>query len=71
MGSFLYNIFLNNIIAKVNVLIHGYFLDDPPGGKACSTVTLVKDGKIKMIIDPGTTKNQKVIINALKKRDYL
>jgi len=54
-------------MAEVKVLIEGYFINDPPSGKACSTVSLVKDGNIRMVVDPGTSKNQETIIEALKK----
>ena len=36
-------------------------------GRSCSTVTLVRDNGITMVIDPGTLPGQKVLIDALKK----
>jgi glyoxylase-like metal-dependent hydrolase (beta-lactamase superfamily II) len=51
---------------KVKILIKGYCSIDS-NGHSCSTVTLVQDAKMKMIVDPGTLKSQKILINALKK----
>lgn len=58
-------------MAKVKVLIKGYVEDiDPVTGKvgrACSTITLVRDAGVTMIVDPGTLNNQMILIGALKK----
>lgn len=54
-------------MAEVKVLIPGYFTGDSPDARTCSTISLIKDGQIIMVVDPGTSKNQEVIIEALKK----
>lgn len=51
---------------KIKVLLKGYCSSDNKG-HACSTITLVQDRNLNIIIDPGTTKNQNAIIQALKK----
>lgn len=62
-------------MAEVKVLLKGYLMEDSPSGKgSCSTVSLVKDkdfsGKdMIMVIDPGTTLNQGLIADALKKEN--
>ncbi|MEK6820309.1 MAG: MBL fold metallo-hydrolase, partial [Nanoarchaeota archaeon] len=53
-------------MAEVKILIKGY-LSAETNGRTCSTISLIKDGGIIMISDPGTVKNQDVIKEALKK----
>ncbi|MEK7203189.1 MAG: MBL fold metallo-hydrolase [Patescibacteria group bacterium] len=50
---------------KVNILIKGY-VSEKSDDTSCCTITLVQDGKNKMVVDPGTAKSQKLIVNALK-----
>ena len=57
-------------MAKVKILVEGYLSKDT-GGHTCSTISLVRDKDINMIVDPGTTKNQEVIINALKQEGLM
>ncbi len=52
-------------MAKVKVLILGYATTLKKGWIASSTTTLVQDGKIKIITDPGT--NRRKLLNALKR----
>ena len=54
-------------MAEVKILFEGFTTADSTGeeGTSC-TIILVKDGKIKMVVDPGTVKSQKVIASALK-----
>lgn len=52
-------------MAEVKVLIEGYIYHG--SGIACSTCTLIRDSDKKIIVDPGTVKDQKEIILALKK----
>lgn len=56
-------------MAQVKVLIKGYTSADKPGKKeiTCPTITLVKDGRMIIIVDPGTLINQSVLVKALKK----
>ena len=53
-------------MTEVKILLEGYASIDS-GGRSCSTVALVRDGDIVMVIDPGTLPSQKVLIDALKK----
>jgi glyoxylase-like metal-dependent hydrolase (beta-lactamase superfamily II) len=46
------------------ILIEGYTSGEA-GGRSCSTITLIRDGKMNMIIDPGTVPDQRVLIDAL------
>ncbi|MBN2086921.1 MBL fold metallo-hydrolase [Candidatus Peregrinibacteria bacterium] len=55
-------------MTKTTILIEGYTSGDT-GGRSCCTVTLVQDGDINMIIDPGTTSSQQVLVDALKKEN--
>jgi len=53
-------------LPKVKILLEGYASADS-GGHSCSTIILVQTEKFNMIVDPGTTKNQQVLIDALAK----
>lgn len=53
-------------MSKIKILVKGY-IGAEANGHSCSTISLVQDGKFNIIVDPGTTKNQNVIIKALKK----
>ncbi|MFH0937331.1 MAG: MBL fold metallo-hydrolase [Candidatus Daviesbacteria bacterium] len=52
---------------KVTVLIEGYTSTDVPDETACSTVSLIEDKDLIMVVDLGTLKSQQLLINALKK----
>ncbi|GAF90765.1 unnamed protein product [marine sediment metagenome] len=52
-------------MAKVKVLIEGYTSGET-GGHSCSTIVLVEDKNIKMIVDPGTLPDQKLLTEKLK-----
>ena len=54
-------------MAEVKVLIKGYTSEVGGGEKTCSTITLVKDKDIIMIVDPGVLESQQMLIDALKK----
>lgn len=56
-------------MAEVKILIQGYTSADKPGTKerSCPTITLVKDGRSVIVVDPGTLASQEVLVNALKK----
>ena len=53
-------------MAQLKVLIEGYTSAET-GGHSCSTVTLVQNDGMSMIIDPGTLPSQKVLVDALSK----
>lgn len=53
-------------MTTVKILIKGYTSGDT-NGRSCSTVVLVRDGKIKMIIDPGTLSKPDILVRELKK----
>ena len=55
-------------MAEVKVLFKRFTTAEKPGNEASTcTITLVKSGKVKMVVDPGTVKSQKVIEDALRK----
>ena len=56
-------------MAKVKVLVEGYLSDDNDK-KTCSTVSLVLDKDIVMVVDPGYLENQKILVDALKKEGF-
>lgn len=56
--------------AEVKILIEGYTSADagdfgPP--RTCPTITLIKDGDIVMVVDPGVAPDQNLIVASLKK----
>lgn len=53
-------------MAQAKILITGYLVSEK-AGRTCATVTLVRDGKLTMVIDPGTVSSPKVLVAALKK----
>ncbi len=57
--------------AKVEILIIGYYTSEGPYGHACSTITLIEDKDLKIVVDPGTLSDPMVLIDALKKRNLL
>ena len=61
------------MLAEVKVLIQGYTNADSvaTGGeeKTCCSITLIKDNKNLILVDPGVLANQKILIDALKKEN--
>jgi glyoxylase-like metal-dependent hydrolase (beta-lactamase superfamily II) len=55
--------------AKVDILIKGYYTPEGTHGHACSTVTLIEDKELKIVVDPGTLSDPKILFDALKKRN--
>ena len=53
-------------LPKVKILLEGYASADT-GGHSCSTISLVQDENLNIIVDPGTVPDQSMIIKALKK----
>lgn len=55
-------------MAKVKVLVEGYYFIDPNGQEnTCPTISLVLDKDIIMVVDPGTVEDQKILVDALEK----
>ncbi|MBN1258557.1 MBL fold metallo-hydrolase [Candidatus Peregrinibacteria bacterium] len=54
------------LMAEAKILITGYTIKEKPG-RTCATCTLVRDGRLNMVIDPGTVSSPKVLVTALKK----
>ncbi len=52
-------------MAEVKILVEGYISADT-GGHSCSTIVLVKDKNLKIIVDPGTVPDQNLIKERLK-----
>lgn len=53
-------------MAQVKILVKGYTTKEEQG-RSCSTITLIKDKDINIVVDPGTVKDKQIIIEALKK----
>ena len=50
---------------KVKILIEGYLKEEEDYESVSSTTVLIRDGKLKIIVDPGM--NRKLLIESLKK----
>jgi glyoxylase-like metal-dependent hydrolase (beta-lactamase superfamily II) len=59
--------------AEVKILVKGSVDADRVGESGierdCPTITLVRDGKIVMVVDPGVLASQQILIDALKKEN--
>ncbi|MFA6306853.1 MAG: MBL fold metallo-hydrolase [Patescibacteria group bacterium] len=53
-------------MAEVKILIEGYTTADFGGEKTTPTITLIRDGNNKIIVDPGVLENQKMLADKLK-----
>lgn len=60
-------------MAEVKILIPGYTTADAKSAvpddieRSCATVSLILDGDIKMVVDPGVLEDQKLLVDALKR----
>ena len=54
-------------MAEVKILIEGYVSADNPEGRSRSTVTLIKDEGLVIIVDPGAMEDRKMLIDSLKR----
>jgi glyoxylase-like metal-dependent hydrolase (beta-lactamase superfamily II) len=58
-------------MAEVKVLVEGYTnadsVSDSGEERSCPTISLVREGDIVIIVDPGVLENQKILVDALKK----
>ncbi len=57
-------------MAEVKILIQGYTNADTKDSgeeRTCSTITLIKDGDLVMVVDPGVLEDQQMLVDALKK----
>jgi glyoxylase-like metal-dependent hydrolase (beta-lactamase superfamily II) len=52
-------------MTKVKILVKGYVSEGEEN--SCSTITLIQDKDINMVVDPGTLKDRQILIDALKK----
>src|ERR1035437_9998916 len=59
--------------AEVKILVKGSTNADRVGEtgieRDCPTITLVRDGEIIMVVDPGVLANQHILVDALKKEN--
>jgi len=59
--------------AEVKILVEGYtnigFVDQSEGEKTWPTITLVRDGDLVIVVDPGILESQQVLIDALEKEE--
>jgi len=53
-------------MAEIKVLIPGYTSADSGDEKTCATISLVRDGDIVMVVDPGVLESQKMLVDKLK-----
>lgn len=57
-------------MAEVKILVEGFTTADSKNEgeeKTCATISLIRDGDLIMIVDPGVLENQEILIDALKK----
>lgn len=58
-------------MAEVKILVEGYTNADKGGSGekeiTCPTITLIKDGDLNIVVDPGVLESQQVLIDALQK----
>ena len=54
-------------MAEVKILVEGYTSAESSEERTCCTITLVKDKGIIMVVDPGTLRDQKILVGALRK----
>ncbi len=52
-------------MAEIKILIKGYASTDT-NGHSCSTIVLIRDKDMRMIVDPGTLPNQDLLVEKLK-----
>jgi glyoxylase-like metal-dependent hydrolase (beta-lactamase superfamily II) len=55
-------------MATAKILIEGYTSNETEE-RSCSTITLIKDGDLNMIVDPGTVSDPQILIDALAKEN--
>lgn len=53
-------------MAEVKILLQGYTSDESEG-HSCSTISLIQDKDLNIVVDPGTSSSQEVIKDALNK----
>ncbi len=58
-------------MAQAKILVEGYTNTGDPKveEKSCATISLVKDGNLNIVVDPGVMKNQSQLIDALAKEN--
>lgn len=54
-------------MAEVKVLVKGYTSLDSGDEKTQATISLIRDGNIIMVVDPGVLESQQILIDSLKK----
>ena len=59
--------------AEVKILVEGYTNANEVGEtgeeKTCPTITLIKDGDLAMVVDPGILESQQILVDALAKEN--
>jgi len=58
-------------MAQVKILVKGYYKVKDRKEHVSPTMTLVRDKGINMVVDPGSIKDKKILINALKKEGLI
>jgi glyoxylase-like metal-dependent hydrolase (beta-lactamase superfamily II) len=54
-------------MTEVKILVEGYESVNSKEETACSTISLVRDKNAIMVVDPGTVKDQRILVDALRK----
>ncbi|MEK7540893.1 MAG: MBL fold metallo-hydrolase [Patescibacteria group bacterium] len=54
-------------MTEVKILIEGYTSNDAGEEKTCPTISLIKDGELNIVVDPGILLDQKMLVDALAK----
>jgi len=55
-------------MANVKILVRGYLPDDTEKG-SCSTISLVQDKDLNIVVDPGTLKDPDLLVKSLADHD--
>jgi glyoxylase-like metal-dependent hydrolase (beta-lactamase superfamily II) len=54
-------------MTEVKILVEGYESVDSKEEIACSTISLIRDKNVIMVVDPGTVKDHRILVNALRR----
>lgn len=58
-----------NSLPRVDILLKGYYSLGDTSGRACSTVTLIEDKDLRIVVDPGALADPGLLLRELDKRD--
>jgi glyoxylase-like metal-dependent hydrolase (beta-lactamase superfamily II) len=58
-----------NSLPNVEILLKGYYSLCETSGRACSTITLVEDEGLRIVVDPGALSDPELLFRELEKRN--